>query len=111
MALLLTLFIFFVVSNLVVHILDTEMLQQSALRNTNDYEKALYLANAGVHHAAAELEQNSNWRGTVTDGGFPASGSYSATASDGVAPGTVDIASAGVSGAITRRLSAVAEIN
>ena len=55
-ALMVCLFIIFIVTLLVVNILDTEMLELSALRNTIDYEKALYLANAGVHHAAAELE-------------------------------------------------------
>jgi hypothetical protein len=84
---------------------------QSALRNTIEYEQALYLANAGVHHAVAELESNLAWRGTVSAGSYPASGSYSATAVDGATSGTVDITSTGVSGGATRRLQATVLVN
>jgi hypothetical protein len=84
---------------------------QSALRNTIEYEQALYLANAGVHHAVAELENNVTWRGTVTTGGYPGTGSYSATAVNGAVAGTVDITSSGVSGTATRRLQAAVSIN
>jgi Tfp pilus assembly protein PilX len=107
-ALVVCLFIIFVVTTLVVNILDTAMLELSALRNSIDYEKALYLANAGVQHAAAELENLSTWRGTVTDGSYPASNSYSATAVDG-SNNTVVVTSKGVFGSITRTVQATLE--
>ncbi|CAK9037525.1 Secretin OutD (General secretion pathway protein D) (Pectic enzymes secretion protein OutD) (Type II secretion system protein D) (T2SS protein D) [Durusdinium trenchii] len=70
-----------------------------------DYERALYLANAGIHHACAELEANSSWRGTVSDGLYPANDTYQATASDG-SGSNVDIVSIGVAGDVTRTLEA-----
>jgi len=91
--------------------LDSETYSQSALRNTIEYEQALYQAGAGAHHAVAELEQDVAWRGTATDGGYPASGSYSATAVDGSTTNTVDITSTGVAGEVTRRLQVTVQIN
>jgi hypothetical protein len=64
-----------------------------------------------VHHALAQLESNLTWRGTVTDGSYPASGSYSATAVNGATAGTVDVTSTGVAGGTTRRLSATILVN
>ncbi len=102
-------FMIFLVTILVVNVLDTETLELSAVRNAIDYEKALQLANAGVHHAAAELENLSTWRGTVTDGSDPANDAYSATAVDG-ANHTVTITSHGASGGITRTVVASIEL-
>jgi Tfp pilus assembly protein PilX len=110
-ALLICLFVLSLVSVWTVNMFQSATVYQSALRNTIEYEKALYLANAGVHHAVAELENDLAWRGTVTTGSYPASGSYSATAVNGVAVGTVDITATGVSGAATRRLSATVLVN
>ena len=101
-ALLFSLFIVFVVTLMVVNVLDTETLQLSVVRNAGDYERAVYLANAGVHHVAALLEADPNWRGTVVDGAYPADDTYSATAVDG-APNTVVVTSEGVAGDVTRR--------
>ena len=94
-----------------VNMFESATVYQSALRNTIEYEQALYLANAGVHHAVAELENDLAWRGTVTAGSYPASGSYSATAVNGATAGTVDITSTGVAGGTTRRLSATVLVN
>jgi hypothetical protein len=47
----------------------------------------------------------------VSAGGYPASGSYSATAVAGAAAGTVDITSTGVAGGATRRLLATVQVN
>jgi Tfp pilus assembly protein PilX len=105
-ALLLCLFVLSLTTVWVVNMLQSATVYQSALRNTIEYEQALYLANAGVHHAVAELETDLNWRGTVTAGSYPTSGSYSATATNGAAAGTVDITATGVSGGATRRLQA-----
>jgi Tfp pilus assembly protein PilX len=108
-ALLVCMFIIFLVTLLVVNILDTETLELSALRNAIDYERALALANAGVHHAAAELESSSIWRGTVTDGAYPANDTYSATAVNG-ANKTVIVTSKGVFGSITRTVTATIDL-
>jgi Tfp pilus assembly protein PilX len=110
-ALLLCLFVLSLVSLWVVAMFQSATVYQSALRNTIEYEQALYQANAGVHHAVAELESNLAWRGTVTAGSYPASGSYSATAVNGATAGTVDITSTGVSGGATRRLQATVLMN
>lgn len=108
-ALLVCLFIIFVTTTLVVSILDTETLELSALRNAIDYEKAVALANAGVHHAAAELENSSTWRGTVTDGAYPANDTYQATAVSGL-NNTVVVTSRGVAGGITRTVICAIEL-
>jgi type II secretory pathway component PulK len=109
-ALLLCLFVLSILTVWLVDMLDCQTVYQSALRNTIEYEQALYLANAGIHHAAAELESNVSWRGTVTAGGYPASGSYSATAVDGAAGGTVDVTSTGVAGQTTRHVQATVQV-
>ena len=110
-ALLMCLFVLSIVSVWTVNMYQSATVYQSALRNTIEYEQALYLANAGVHHAVAELETNLAWRGTVSAGSYPATGSYSATAVNGAAAGTVDITSTGVAGAATRRLQATVLVN
>jgi Tfp pilus assembly protein PilX len=110
-ALLLCLFVLSLVSVWVVSMFQSATVYQSALRNTIEYEQALYLANAGVHHAVAELENDLNWRGTVSAGSYPASGSYSATAVNGATAGTVDITATGVAGGATRRLQATVLVN
>jgi Tfp pilus assembly protein PilX len=110
-ALLLCLFVLSIITVWLVDMLNSQTVYQSSLRNTIEYEQALYLANAGVHHAAAELELSTSWRGTVTAGGYPASGSYSATAVNGAAAGTVDITSTGVAGEVTRRVQATVQVN
>jgi Tfp pilus assembly protein PilX len=110
-ALLLCLFVLSIVSVWTVNIFQSATVYQSALRNNIDYEKSLYLANAGVHHALAELESNLAWRSTVTAGSYPASGSYSATAINGSVVGTVEITSSGVSGGATRRVTATVLVN
>jgi len=110
-ALLLCLFVLSLASVWTVNMFQSATVYQSALRNTIEYEQALYLANAGVHHAVAELETNAGWRGTVSAGSYPASGSYSATAVTGATPGTVDITATGISGGATRRLQATVLVN
>jgi hypothetical protein len=91
--------------------LESASVYQSALRNSIDYEQALDQANAGVHHALAQLESDTSWRGTATAGSYPASGSYSATAVNGATAGTVDITSTGVAGGTTRRLLSTVLVN
>ena len=104
------LFVIFVVTLMVVNVLDTTTLQLSAVRNTLEYERALYLANAGVHHAAALLEADATWRGTISEGSYPADDSYSATAVDGANAYTVVVTSSGVAGEATRSVTATIEL-
>ena len=108
-ALLFSLFVISLITVMVLNILDTTTLELSALRNGMDYERSLYLANGGIHHAAALLEADSSWRGTVTDGSYPADDTYSATAVDG-ADETVIVTSSGVAGNATRTIQATIEL-
>ena len=55
-ALLVCIFAISVTTVIVVSMLSNQMLQLTALRYTEQYERAQYLAGAGVHHALAELE-------------------------------------------------------
>ena len=104
-ALLMSLFVVFFVTVVLVNVLDTETLQLSALRNAVDYERALYLAGAAVHHAMTQLETTPTWRGSITDGSYPADDTYQATAANGVGNNVV-IIGVGVAGNVTRRLQA-----
>ncbi len=108
-ALLMAIFTIFMVSVLVVNVLGTEMAQLAEVRNVVDYERALYLANAGVHHVCAELELDPAWRNTVVGGSYPSSGGYSATASSG-AGNLVTVTSSGVAGAVTRTVQATIDL-
>ncbi|MCI0332159.1 MAG: hypothetical protein L0228_02905 [Planctomycetes bacterium] len=110
-ALLICLFVLSLASVWTVNMFQSATVYQSALRNTMEYEQALYLANAGVHHALAELETDVIWRGTVTAGSYPATGSYSATAVNGATSDTVEITATGVAGGATRRLQATVSVN
>lgn len=109
MALLLCLFVVFMVSSLLLAVVRTETIQYSVARNVHDYQRAMYLANAGVHHACAMLEADPTWRSTVSDGSYPADNTYSATASNGTGD-NVDIVSVGVSGNVTRTIEATVEL-
>lgn len=111
-ALLMTLFLVFMVSALVLNIAQTETLQLAATRNTIEYEKALYLANAGVHEACAQLMADLSWRGSITDGSIPpttpASGYQASAADDGL--GNVVVTSTGYSGNGARTVQATIEL-
>ena len=104
-AILTALFVMTVSSTLVITMLDTQTLQYSALRNTIDWDRARYLAEAGMQHALAELEANIDWRIGVLPTTFPSgsTNSYSATVVDG-AIGVVIVSATGTAGNITRRL-------
>lgn len=109
-ALLFCLMVIFMCTMLLVQILDTETLNFAVLRNTLDYERALYLANAGVHAAAAELEADPTWRGVLTEGAYPAHDAYTVTAVSGADIDTVVVTASGVSGDMTRTISAKIEL-
>jgi type II secretory pathway component PulK len=108
-AFLLALFVMLVTSILVVSIVDTQTLQFSALRNTRDYDRSRYLAEAGIAHALGILEQDWDDQ-NLRDNGIPATefpigsgNTYSVTAADG-ANGTVILNSTGIAGEFTRQL-------
>lgn len=107
-ALLVVIFTVFMVSSLVLNMLDTETLQVAVARNVRDYERALYLANAGVHHACAVLADDSTWRGVLTDGAYPADDTYTVTAADGVG-GQIELTATGVAGEAARTVQATLE--
>lgn len=109
-ALLLCLFVMFLVTVMVVNVLDTVTLHLSAVRNTTDYERALYLANAGVHHVVVMLESDNTWRGTVSEGSYPDNDSYTATAVDGSDAYTAVVTASGAAGEIQRTVTALIEL-
>ena len=104
-AMLTALFVMAVTSIIVVAILDTETLQYTALRATMDWDRARYLAEAGVQNCLAQLENDITWRAGVSNTEFPTgSGNvYWATAVDG-ANGTVIVTAWGRAGSVTRSL-------
>jgi Tfp pilus assembly protein PilX len=104
-ALMVCLFIIFIVTLMVVNILDSLTLELSSVRNNIDYERALYLANAGVHAATAQLETNPAWRGTLTDGAYPSNDTYQAVTANG-SIGQAIVTSRGASGAVIRTVTA-----
>ena len=110
MAFMLALFVMAVVSMIVVVILDTQTLQYSSLRNSVDFDRARYLAEAGLHHALSTLEQDFDLNDTVgfsiPSTQFPLGSGNTYTASVGVlqADGTRVVSSQGTAGQFTRRL-------
>jgi hypothetical protein len=104
MALLVCLLVMTLASSSLVGILGAMTADLAALRNTTDYERALYLAGAGAHHALAELEADASWTTGISN--TPSTGTqyYSATvATQG--DGSVIITGIGVSGSVTRRVA------
>jgi type II secretory pathway component PulK len=108
-ALLFCMFILTLTVLMVVNVLDSTTLELSALRNSIDHERALYLANAALHHAAATLEADTAWRGIIIDGAYPADNTYTAEAVDG-AGSTVTVTASGVAGDVVRNLEATIEL-
>lgn len=103
--LLVTLFVVSIITVMLVSVYEMQMAQWAAVRNTGDYERALYLAGAAVHHSLAEIEKDSDWRDGIGATEHPAGSgqTYSATVTDS-AGGIVVITGSGTVGAITRKL-------
>ncbi|MBM3999569.1 MAG: hypothetical protein FJ297_08545 [Planctomycetes bacterium] len=101
------LFVMAVTTAVVIGILDTEQLEYASLKNTIEYDRARYLAEAGVAHAMAMLEQDITWRQGVLATEYPAGSgeTYSAEVADGP-DATVIVTATGVAGRVTRRLQA-----
>ena len=109
---LMCLFMIFMVSGLLLNIVQTETLQLASTRNSIEYEQSLYWANAGVHHVCSLLMDDPSWRGTVTDGSLPPAAptsGYSATATDD-GSGNVLVVATGYSGQGSRSVEATIEL-
>ena len=106
-ALLVALLVMAATTMVVVSVLDTQTMQFMALNNTLDYDRARYLAEAGMNHSFSILEQDITFRGTISQADFPpgSGNSYTATVQDGVG-GLISITAAGTSGSFTRRVAA-----
>ena len=109
-ALLICLFVMTIASLAVLGVLGSVTSQMAAQRNTLEYEKALYLAGAGVHHAIAELEADPSWTTGIPN--TPSTGSeyYSATLTP-QGDGSIVITGVGVAGSVTRRLEVTVDFN
>lgn len=94
---------------LLVQILNTMTSDLALIRSSIDHERALYLANAGIHEATAMVEADSTWRGVVSEGTYPNHDTYTATAVDGADSSTALVTSSGASGEVTRTVTAVLE--
>jgi Tfp pilus assembly protein PilX len=109
-AFMLALFVTAVSSMVVVAMLDTQTLQYAALRNTIDFDRARYLAEAGICHALSILEQDfsvgeeTGFSIAATE--FPAGSGHQYTASVGpvLSDGTRTISATGTAGGFTRSL-------
>ncbi len=101
------LFIMAATTAIVIWIVDTEMIQYAAWNNTVAYERARYLAEAGIAHGLAYLESDPAWRGTIPATEYPPGTgfTYQAEILDGTS-GEVFIRGTGSSGSVTRRLEA-----
>ena len=110
--LLLCLFTLFVVSSFLLNIYRTETLQLTTTRNLIEYERALYQANAGIHHGCAQLLQDSSWRGSLNSGNLPPNVypyGYEITATDS-GTGGVTIQSTGYANNGVRTVEATIEL-
>jgi len=106
-ALLVCIFVVAVTTVLVVTMVDSQMLQMTAQRNTVDYERALYLAGPGVHHALAQLEEAGGAFEPFSLGPieFP-SGSGNTYQADAVEVGDdIVITASGTTGDVTRHVA------
>ncbi len=90
---------------LLVGVLDTQIGQWSAVRNSIDYERATYLAGAAVNHSLAELEANPTWTTGIATTEFPTGSGYTYAAGVSVLKnGSVIITATGTSGEVVRQL-------
>ncbi len=107
-ALLVCIFVVSITTLIVVTVLDTQGLQMMGLRNTQEYERATYLAGSAVHHALAQIEAGSAPATPFTIGPieFP-SGSGDTYQADVVdAAGDMVITGTGTAGGFARYLEA-----
>jgi hypothetical protein len=105
-ALLVCIFVMAITTVIVVSMVDTQTIRMTALRNTQQYEQALYLAGAAVHHAMAQVEDDPGLTTPFSIGPveFPTGSgdNYQADVVD--ASGDLVITGSGTSGDVTRYL-------
>lgn len=108
--LLVVVFVVAFTSLVLIGVLKSLELQIAEQRATLRYERANYLAGAGVHHAFMELQDDISWRGAIPETPFePGSEEvYWATVVDSPDGGVV-ITAYGRSGEVTRKLEVLAE--
>jgi hypothetical protein len=102
--LLVCIFVMSITTVIVVSMVDTQMLQMTALRHTQEYERSLYLAGSAVHHAMARLEEDPDLPPPFGIGPieFPA-GSGNTYESQVVADGVnLQVTGTGIAGSVTR---------
>lgn len=106
-ALLLALLVMTLASTLVVATMDAQTMRYAALRNTQQWDEARYVAEAGLNDAFAHLEKDIQWRAGISSTEFPTgSGNrYSAVVTD-AADGAVSVIATGSAGGFTRRIQA-----
>ena len=105
-ALLVCIFVMAITTVIVLSMVDTQTLRMTALRNTQEYEQALYLAGAAVHHAIAQVEDDPDLTPPYSIGPveFPLGSGDSYRADVVAASGDVVITGSGTSGDVTRHL-------
>lgn len=106
-ALLVALLVMAATSMVLVSVLDTQTMQFKALNNTLDYDRARYMAEAGMAHSLSILEIDITFRGTVTQTDFPvgSGNGYQAIVQDG-GGSAVLITATGTAGKFTRSVTA-----
>lgn len=105
-ALLVCIFVMAITTVIVVSMIDAQTLQMTALRNTREYEQALYLAGAAAHHAIAQVENDPTLTPPFSIGPveFPLGSGDSYQADIVVASSDLVITGSGTSGNVTRYL-------
>lgn len=108
--LLVVVFVVAFTSLVLIGVLKSVELQVAEQRATLRYERANYLAGAGVHHALMELQEDITWRGSIPETPFEPGGDEVYWAAVVDAPeGGVIITAYGTSGGVTRKLEVLAE--
>ena len=107
-ALLVCIFAMTITTVIVLSMIDSQTLRMTALRNTQEYEQALYLAGAAVHHAIAQVEDDPTLSPPFSIGPveFPIGSGDNYQADVVTASGDLVITGGGTSGDVTRYLQA-----
>jgi len=107
---MITIFVLTMIAVMFCMVADTETLEMTALRNTYDYEKAEYLAAAGINHAFSYLDADTTWRTGISSTEFPtgSGNTYAATAATGTGTQVI-VTGTGTVGSVTRTLTVTIE--